>query len=85
MPLHLKLIIRILTIIGREPFTCKSLVKKNVSAKSFKAKGSFKKYSFDIYKADEIFDHLLEGKKIKLLDDVKLPSIEVLKGKKYCK
>ena len=40
----------------------KSLVKRNVFAKSYKAKGSFKKYSFDIHRADEIFDHLLESK-----------------------
>ena len=52
---------------------------------SYKAKGYFKKYSFDIYRADEFFNHLLEGKIIKLPDDVKLPYLEELKGKKYCK
>ena len=72
-------------IIGKEPFTCKSLVNRNVSTKSYKAKGFLKKNSFDIYKANEIFNHLLEGKVLKLLDGVDLPSIEELKGKKYYK
>ena len=43
--------------------------------------GSFKRYSFDVYKCDEIFDHLLEGKVLKLLDNVELPSTEGKKGK----
>ena len=59
--------------------------KKNVSAKSYKSKGSFKKYSFDSYKASEIFDHLLEGKVINFYGEVKLPSLDEMKGKKYCK
>ena len=54
-------------IVGKEPFICKSFVKKNVSAKSCKTKGSFKKHSFNIYKADEIFDHLLEGEVLSFL------------------
>ena len=56
----------------------------NVSVVSYKAKGSFKKYSFDIYKTDEIFYHLLEGKVLKLHDGlVNLSSLEDLKGKRY--
>ena len=49
-------------IFGKELFTCKSLVKKNVFAESYKVDGSFWRYSFNVYKTDEIFYHLLEGK-----------------------
>ena len=72
-------------IIGKEPFNYKSLVKKSVSSKSDKTKRSFKKYSSDVYKADEIFDHLLEGKVLKFPDNVELPSKEDSKGKKNYK
>ena len=72
-------------IIGKKPFICKSLVKRNVSIESYEAKGSFKKYSFDIYKVDEMFYYLLEGKVLKLPNGVNLHSLEELKGKMYCK
>ena len=74
--------INVAQLIGEDPFTCKSLVKKNVSIESYKTKGSFKKYSFNIHKADEIFDHLLESKVLKLPNNVELPSKEDMKGKK---
>ena len=60
-------------------------MKKNVSSELHKSKGSFRKYSFDIYKVDEIFYHLLEEKVIILDNEVKLPSLDEIKDKKYCK
>ena len=43
------------------------------------------KYSFDVTKADKIFDVLLKDKLISLSDDHKIPSFEQRKGKRYCK
>ena len=57
----------------RKKLICKSLVKRNLSIESYKANGSFKKFTFDIYKEDEILDHLLEGKVLKLSHRVNLP------------
>lgn len=42
-------------------------------------------YSFDVSKADQIFDYLLKDKQIRLLDGHKNPPLEELKSKKYCK
>lgn len=41
--------------------------------------------SFDISKADQIFEYPLKDKQIWLLDGQKIPPPEDLKGKKYCK
>lgn len=43
------------------------------------------KYAFDITKADQISDHLLKDKQIKLLEGYKNPSMKELNEKKYCK
>ena len=48
--------------------------KKEYICRVLQTKGSFKKYSFDVYKANEIFDHLLEGKVFKFPNNVELPS-----------
>ena len=49
-----------------------------------KSKGN-KKYSFDLDKADVIFDWLLYNKRIKIKGTHKLPPSEELYGKKFCK
>ena len=43
------------------------------------------KYSFDVTKADKIFDMLLKDKQISLGDYHKIPTFEQRKGKRYCK
>ena len=73
-------------IVEHEPVFCDNLVRKeSTHAQKFKNKEINKVYSFDISKADEIFDHLLKKKFIKLPSDVKLPSAEERRGKTYCK
>ena len=44
-----------------------------------------KKFNFDITKADKIFDYLLEKGQIKLTGNHRIPSVEELKNKRYCK
>jgi hypothetical protein len=48
-------------------------------------KASMKKYSFDINKADQIFDFLLREKQIQFSPNHNIPSADELKNKKYCK
>ena len=43
------------------------------------------KNSFDVTKADKIFDVLLKDKKFSLSDNHKIPSFEKRKGKRYSK
>jgi hypothetical protein len=43
------------------------------------------RHSFDITKADKIFDYLLEKGQIKLTGSHKIPSAEELKKRRYCK
>jgi hypothetical protein len=43
------------------------------------------KYSFDINKADQIFDFLLKEKQIQLFSNHNIPLADELKNKKYCK
>jgi len=49
-----------------------------------KHKFSNLEYSFDVTKANKIFDVLLKDKQIALSDDHKIP-FEQRKGKRYCK
>ena len=42
-------------------------------------------YLFDISKVDQIFDYLVKDKQINFLDSHKVPSVEDIKGRKYCK
>jgi hypothetical protein len=42
-------------------------------------------YDFEVMKADKIFDLLLKKKQLKLPINHVIPSVEELKGKKYCK
>ena len=44
-----------------------------------------KAYSFDVEKADEIFDILYEANQLKIIGRHRFPSKEELKGKDYCK
>uniref|UniRef100_A0A151UIQ1 RNase H type-1 domain-containing protein n=1 Tax=Cajanus cajan TaxID=3821 RepID=A0A151UIQ1_CAJCA len=46
---------------------------------------STKRYSFDVTKADKIFDILLNDKQISLPENHKIPPFEQRKGKKFCK
>ena len=51
----------------------------------FRKKDAPKKYSFDVSKANEIFDQLMKEGLIKLLNGVTFSSYEELKGKSYYK
>ena len=64
------------------PYVCASL--KPIKGKE-KANTSNKSYSFDITKADQIFYVLLQDKQIMLPEGKKMPSIEEIKNKKFCK
>ena len=64
------------------PYVCTSL--KPVKRKE-KANSSNKSYSFDITKATQIFDVLLKHKQIIFLEGKKMPSIEEIKTRKFCK
>nr|KYP38879.1 Pro-Pol polyprotein [Cajanus cajan] len=46
---------------------------------------STKRYSFDVCKAEKIFDILLKDKQIVLPENHKIPPFEQRKGKKFCK
>ena len=64
------------------PYVCASL--KSVKGKE-KANLSNKSYSFNITKADKIFDILLKDKQIILPKGKKMPSIKEIKNQKFCK
>ena len=49
------------------------------------AKDGKAEYDFDIFKANQIFDHLMKYQQIRLKDEHKIPSLDEIKGKKYCK
>ncbi|KAM2350183.1 hypothetical protein ACFX1X_013612 [Malus domestica] len=77
-------------IIIDKPYVCKALTQidskeaKTRSAREETMKTS-KVYTFDITKADAIFDQLLSVKIIKLRPGHNIPKAEELKGKIYCK
>ena len=50
-----------------------------------KTSSNSKAYAFDITKAYQIFDILIRDKQLKLLDGHKIPSVEEIKSKNYCK
>ena len=70
-------------IVKGKVYSCPAL--RSPKGKEVKTSEGKIDYSFDISKADQIFDHLLKDKQIKLLDGHKIPSQEELKGKRYCK
>ena len=63
------------------PYVCTSL--RPVKGKE-KATGS-KSYSFNITKAKQIFNILLNDKQIIILEGTKLPPLNESKGHKFCK
>ncbi|GMP42059.1 hypothetical protein CsSME_00011926 [Camellia sinensis var. sinensis] len=73
-------------IVGKEPVICEALIHKDTTIdQQFKKKDFHRKYSFDLTKADDIFDHWLAANFLKLPKGVKLLSPDELKGKIYCK
>ncbi|KAM1196035.1 hypothetical protein ACFX2J_022453 [Malus domestica] len=76
-------------IVIDKPYVCKALTQiKSKDAKTCSAieeTVKMKVYTFDITKADAIFDQLLLAKIIKLRSGHNIPKAEELKGKIYCK
>jgi hypothetical protein len=72
--------------VGRGPFICDVLHKKQIQAKkSNKPVSPLKAYSFDIEKTDEIFDILYKANQLKIIGRHRFSSKEELKGRDYCK
>ncbi|KAM1185948.1 hypothetical protein ACFX2G_015508 [Malus domestica] len=77
-------------IVIDKPYICKALTQ--IDAKEVKTRSApeetmktSKVYTFDITKADAIFDQLLSAKIIKLRPGHTIPKADELKGKIYCK
>ncbi|CAL9018687.1 unnamed protein product [Prunus brigantina] len=72
-----------------KPFICKGLVKTDNSRTKIPdakfATRETKAYTFDLTRAEAIFDLLLTEKKVKLSFGHKIPKPEELKGKMFCK
>ncbi|CAL9018713.1 unnamed protein product [Prunus brigantina] len=72
-----------------KPFICKGLVKTDNSRTKIPdakfATREAKAYTFDLTRAEAIFDLLLTEKKVKLSFGHKIPKPEELKGKTFCK
>ncbi|KAH7858501.1 hypothetical protein Vadar_024569 [Vaccinium darrowii] len=74
-------------IVNRKPYACKAFVKVEPT----KAQGSMaspkttRAYTFDITKAEEIFDQLMTDKLLRFSVGHKIPSPAEIKGKEYCK
>ncbi|XP_021822265.1 uncharacterized protein LOC110763735 [Prunus avium] len=72
-----------------KPFVCKELVKADNSRTKIPhakfATRETKAYTFDLTRAEAIFDLLLAEKKVKLSFGHKIPKAEELKGKTFCK
>ncbi|CAL9020684.1 unnamed protein product [Prunus brigantina] len=72
-----------------KPFICKGLVKADNSRTKIPdakfATRESKAYTFDLTRAEAIFDLLLSEKKVKLSFGHKIPKPEELKGKTFCK
>ena len=72
--------------VGQGPFVCEVLQKKQIQAQeSNKPASPLRVYSFDVEKADEIFDILYKANQLRLIGRHRFPSKEELKGKDYCK
>ncbi|KAF3434658.1 hypothetical protein FNV43_RR21743 [Rhamnella rubrinervis] len=80
-------------VVATRPYTCRALVKPLGTQKTFqlaketksRMDGPERIFSFDITKADQIFDLLLADKVIKLPNGHRIPSIEEIKKRQYCK
>ncbi|KAH7837372.1 hypothetical protein Vadar_013101 [Vaccinium darrowii] len=74
-------------IVNRKPYACKAFVKVEPT----KAQGSMaspkttRAYTFDITKAEDIFDQLMADKLLRFSVGHKIPSPAEIKGKEYCK
>jgi hypothetical protein len=85
--------INVAELIAGKPYTCKALAKTDSkssdrsqnSQSATKAPQNENKYSFDITKADSIFDQLYQDKQLKLSQGHTIPSKEEIKDKKYFK
>ena len=72
--------------VGQGPFVCDALHKKQSQAKeSNKPASLLKAYSFDVEKADEIFDILYKANQLKIIGRHRFPSKEELKRRDYYK
>jgi hypothetical protein len=68
--------------VGRGPSVCDALHKKQIQAKeSNKPAAPLKAYSFDVERADEIFDILYKANQLKIIGRHRFPSKEELKGR----
>ena len=73
-------------IVGKEPMTCEALIHKDTTINhQFKKKDLHRKYSFDLTKANDIFDYLFAANFLTLQKGVKLPTSKELEEKMYCK
>ncbi|KAL2497841.1 putative retroelement [Abeliophyllum distichum] len=75
-------------LIKGDTYTCPIMAKSELPTKNEPTKEENKKartFLFDITKDDIIFDRLYKDKQIKLSEKHKLPSLEQIEGKKYCK
>ena len=75
-------------LIKGDAYECPLIINSGMTAKNESLRDTSKKartFSFDITKADTIFDRLYKDKQIKLSDKHKLPNPEQIKDKKYCK
>ena len=64
------------------PYVCPALRPGKRKEKTF---SNAESYSFDITKAEQIFDILLKNKQLKLPERHKIPLVEEIKNRKYCK
>ncbi|BFG35131.1 hypothetical protein CerSpe_214060 [Prunus speciosa] len=77
----------------KNPITCKAVIRPGKEQRSnppptggfVPYKQKHKSYSFDLSKAENIFDELLRGKVIKLDEKHVFPKQEEVKGKLFCK
>ena len=74
--------VRVAELQASPPYVCASLKPIKEKEKTNSSNNSNKSYSFDITKADQIFDVLLKDKQIGLLEGKKMPSAEEIKNKK---
>ena len=74
--------VRVAKLQAGPPYVCASL--KPVKGKE-KANTNNKSYSFDITKVDQIFNVLLKDKQIILPEGKKMPLVEEIKDRKFCK
>ena len=56
-----------------------------VSCKWVKQQGPPKGFDFDVSKAEQIFDLLLKEKQLKLPEGHKIPTVQEMNGRPYCK